>query len=63
MQTPSSTVQAATMASAAVTVLWEMVMLFTTFEPSSILIGGTITLATGIVGYMKKENVLKLAKK
>jgi len=58
MKRPSSTITAATIASACVTAFWEVLTLLTAFEPTAALIGATITLAAGIVGVLTKEKVL-----
>jgi hypothetical protein len=37
------------------TSFWGMIDTFTSVEPSSMLVGGTVSLAAGIVGKMVKE--------
>ncbi len=59
MNTPSSTIQAATLAGMAVAVVWELVATFTTVTLSAGLIAASVALVSGGVGYFKKENVLK----
>ena len=60
MNTPSSTIKAATLAGMGMTVLWEVIMQFGimgTVRPA--LIAGSVALVSAAVGYFKKENVLK----
>ena len=60
MNAPSSTIKAATLAGMGMTVLWELVMQFNlmgTVRPA--LIAGSVALVTAVVGYYKKEVVLK----
>lgn len=59
MNRPSSTITAATLAGMAAALVWEMVATFTTVDPTAGLIAGSTALASGIVGYYKRENVLK----
>lgn len=58
MNQPSSTITAATLAGFAVAFIWEMIDTFTDVEPSLGSVGASIALASGLVGYFKKENVL-----
>lgn len=61
LQAPSSTIKAATLAGMAMTVVWGAVK---TWKPElaldPTLVSGSTMLASGIVGYLKKENVLDL---
>ena len=60
MNKPSSTITAATLAGMGMTVLWELVMQFNlvgAVRPA--LIAGSVALVIAVVGYFKKENVLK----
>jgi len=59
MNKPSSTITAAFLASQLVVVVWALVDQFTAVEVSAVLSAETAALAAGIVGYYKKENVLK----
>lgn len=59
MNKPSSTITAATLAGMGAAVVWEMVATFTAVDPTAGLIAGSTALASGIVGYYKRENVLK----
>ena len=56
---PSSTITAATLAGMFVTVLWQLVATFTDVQPTPGLISGSTVFASALVGYMKKEKVLK----
>ena len=42
------------------TIVWELVSMFATFEPTPVLVAATTTIAIALVGYFKKENVLPL---
>jgi len=59
MNKPSSTITAATLAGMAAALIWEIVATFTSVDPTAGLIAGSTALASGIVGYYKRENVLK----
>ncbi len=59
MNEPSSTITAAFLAGVAAAIVWELVATFTGFSPTAGLISGSTILVSGIVGYKKKENVLK----
>ena len=61
MNRPSSTITAATLAGGVMTVFWEMLTWLTVLEPPVTLVAASVTLVSGIVGYLKKERVLKLA--
>ena len=58
MQKPSSTIQAAVLAGSASTFGWELIGQFTNIEPKATLVGASAVVASGLVGYWKKENVL-----
>lgn len=58
MNKPSSTITASFLAGVGASVGWEVVATFTEVQPSAGLIAGSVALASGIVGYYKKENVL-----
>jgi hypothetical protein len=55
---PSSTITAATLAGMAAALIWELVATFSTVEPTAGLIAGSTALASGVVGYLKREKVL-----
>jgi len=59
MNRPSSTITAAALAGMAMTVLWGLVSTFTEYSVDPMLVSGSVTFATALVGYFKKENVLK----
>ncbi len=59
MNKPSSTITAATLTGLGISVLWELVATFTTVTLSPGLIAASVAFGSGIVGYYKKENVLK----
>lgn len=59
MNKPSSTITAAFLASQVVVVLWALVDTYTAIEVSATLAAESAALAAAIVGYFKKENVLK----
>ena len=63
MNTPSSTITAAALGGAGMTVIWELITLLTMWEPSAVLVSAVTTLVAALIGYYKKENVLKLVKK
>ena len=61
MNKPSSTITAATLAGLGMTMLWELVMQFsTTVDWRPTLVAGSVTFVSALVGYFKKENVLQL---
>ena len=60
MNKPSSTITAATLAGAGMTFMWGMVNSFTTFTVDAVTVAASVTLASALVGYFKKENVLPL---
>jgi len=59
MNKPSSTIQAATLAGMAAALVWELVATFTGINPTPGLVSGSTALVAGLVGYWKRENVLK----
>jgi hypothetical protein len=58
---PSSTITAATLAGMAVALAWEIVATFTDVQLSPGIISASTVFASALVGYLKKENVLKVA--
>ena len=58
MNKPSSTITAASLSGLATTVGWGLITTFSVIEPSAMLVSGSTALAAGLVGYLKKENVL-----
>jgi Co/Zn/Cd efflux system component len=60
MNKPSSTITAATLAGLSMTMFWELVQQFTAVEIRASLIAASVALASGMVGYLKKENVLPI---
>lgn len=58
MNKPSSTIQAATLAGMATSVVWELIATFTEVTLSAGLIAASVALVSGAVGYFKKENVI-----
>jgi len=59
MNKPSSTITAAFIASQIVVVIWAMVDNFTGIQVTATLAAESAALAGVLVGYYKKENVLK----
>ncbi len=59
MNKPSSTISAAFLAGVGASIVWELVATFTQFNPTAGLIAGSVTLVSGVVGYYKKETVLR----
>lgn len=59
MNKPSSTITAATLAGMGMTVVWGLVTTFTSVVPTPMLISGSTAFAAALVGYLKKEKVLK----
>lgn len=59
MNKPSSTITAATLAGMATTVVWQLVATFSDVEPTAGLISGSTVFVSSLVGYLKKENVMK----
>ena len=59
MNKPSSTITAAFIASQAVVVIWALVDQFTAVQVSAALAAESAAFAAALVGYFKKEKVLK----
>lgn len=59
MNKPSSTITAATLAGSGMTVVWGLVGTYTTVEPTPMLVAGSVAFVSGLVGYLKREKVLK----
>ena len=59
MNRPSSTITAATLAGMAASFAWELVATFSDVEVSAGMIAASVVFASALVGYFKKENVLK----
>lgn len=59
MKRPSSTITAATLAGLAMSLFWGTVNEFTDITVSAGYISLSVTFVSGLVGYFKKENVLK----
>ena len=59
MNKPSSTITAATLAGMFVTVVWQLMATFTDVQPTPGLISGSTVFASSLVGYLKRENILK----
>ena len=60
MNKPSSTITAAALAGMGMTLFWELIMQFNfmgAVRPA--LIAGSVAFVSAMVGYFKKENVLK----
>lgn len=60
MNRPSSTITAATLAGMFMSLLFGTVNEFTEITVSPQYIALSVTFVSGLVGYLKKENVLKL---
>ena len=56
---PSSTITAATLAGMGTALMWELVATFTDVTLSAGLISASTVFVSSLVGYIKKENVLK----
>ena len=59
MNRPSSTITAATLAGLLMSLFWGSVNEFTELSISAQYVSLSVTAVSGIVGYFKKENVLK----
>jgi len=59
MNKPSSTITAATLAGMGASLTWELVGTFTGVNPTPGLVAGSAVFVGSLVGYWKKENVLK----
>ena len=60
MNKPSSTITAATLAAAGVTLIWMLVDNFTALSVSAGVVSGSTAFVAALCGYCKKENVLPL---
>ena len=60
MNRPSSTITAATVAGVLMSVFWGTLNEFTAITVSPGYISLTVTAVSAVVGYLKRENVLKL---
>ena len=60
MKKPSSTITAASLAAAGVTLAWALVDNFTALEVSASVVSGSTGFVAALFGYFKKENVLPL---
>ena len=58
MNRPSSTITAATLAAMSVTFGWEVWIQFSDAPVRATLVAASVTLASALVGYFKRENVL-----
>ena len=58
---PSTTVTWAALAGFGTTGFWGLVETFSPIEPSSMLVGGTVSLAAGVVGKLVKEKRYKMS--
>lgn len=59
MNRPSSTITAATLTGMGVALIWELVGTFTAINPSPGLISASTVFFSSLVGYFKREKVLK----
>jgi len=60
MNKPSSTITAATLAGMGMTMGWQLVMYLNLIPaPPPSMIAASVTFVSALVGYFKKENVLK----
>ena len=59
MNRPSSTITSATVAGLLMSVFWGTLNEFTAITVSPAYISLTVTAVSGLVGYLKRENVLK----
>lgn len=57
---PSTTITWAAIAGFAAASLWGVVDTFTAFDPSALLVGNSVALASGVVGKMVKEKRYKM---
>jgi len=60
MNKPSSTITAATLAAAGVTLIWMLVDNFSALSVSAGVVSGSTAFVAALFGYCKKENVLPL---
>ena len=59
MNKPSSTITAASLAAAGVTLVWAIVDNFSAISVSATLVSGSTAFVAAVFGYLKKENVIK----
>ncbi len=59
MNKPSSTITAAGLAGMGMTLFWEMFQQFSTMDVRASLVAVSVAFVTALVGYAKKENVMK----
>lgn len=59
MNKPSSTITAATVAATGVTLVWALVDNFSAIAVSATVVSGSTAFVAALVGYLKKEKVLK----
>ena len=59
MNRPSSTITAATLAGMGTSVVWELVATFSDVDLSAGVVAASTVFVSSLVGYYKKENVLK----
>jgi hypothetical protein len=59
MDRPSSTITAATLAAAGITLVWGLVDNFTDLTVSATVVSGSTAFVAAVFGYFKKERVLK----
>ena len=59
MNMPSSTITAAALAGLGMTFFWGLVAFFTEVEINEALVSGLSAIVMAVVGYFKKETVLK----
>jgi len=62
MQKPSSTITAATLAAAGITLIWMLVDNFSAISVSAGVVSGSTAFVAAVFGYFKTENVLPLRK-
>lgn len=60
MNRPSSTITVSTLVGLALAFMWEMIDTFTAIEPSLGAVATSVALSGGLLGYLKKENVLPI---
>ncbi len=59
----SSTIKWATVAGSGMTGFWGLVETFTSIEPSSMVVGGTVAFAAGLVGKLVPEKRYKMTER
>lgn len=55
MEKPNAKVTAGGLAGIGITLFWEMVVQFSTFEPRATLVATSVTFVTSLVAYYKRE--------